>query len=110
MARRKRQYLSDDDPDTSSASSAADDADLDKFSDEDPDAAAERARFTNPYGRGRKRRRDGKDKAIYGIFAQDDDDGGGGYDRNRGDPKLRKCVLFGLFWGASAIFPFCPEN
>ncbi|KAH7096395.1 TFP11-domain-containing protein [Auriculariales sp. MPI-PUGE-AT-0066] len=67
MARRKRDFLQDDD---SSGSDGSDDGDAHEDLDNDPDARAERELFTNPYGRKRKR----TDDAIYGIFADSDED------------------------------------
>lgn len=98
MARRKKQYISDHDSDTSDGSQSDVD-DLDDFknggagSHEDPDERAERLRFTDPYGRkGRnKRKRDGKEEALYGVFH----DGGDGDDAARGsrsNKALRRCV------------------
>ncbi|KAI9062556.1 TFP11-domain-containing protein [Trametes sanguinea] len=69
MARRKRQLLEDDD-DSSSVSDVDDTID---FDDNDPDARAERELFENPYKR-KRRRKNGKEDAIYGIFGSDDED------------------------------------
>ncbi|CDO68375.1 hypothetical protein BN946_scf184815.g22 [Trametes cinnabarina] len=70
MARRKRQLLEDDD----SSSSVSDVDDTIDFDDNnDPDARAERELFENPYKR-KRRRKNGKEDAIYGIFGSDDED------------------------------------
>ncbi|KAJ8481631.1 hypothetical protein ONZ51_g5877 [Trametes cubensis] len=69
MARRKRQLLDDDD-DSSPVSDV--DETLD-FDDNDPDARAERELFENPYKR-KRRRKNGRDDAIYGVFGSDDED------------------------------------
>lgn len=65
MARRKR--MLDDDSD----SSAGSDVDLDF--DNDPDAREERALFEDPYQR-KRRRRDGKKDALYGIFGEESEE------------------------------------
>ncbi|KAI8996414.1 TFP11-domain-containing protein [Trametes punicea] len=69
MARRKRQLLDDDD-DSSPVSDVDDAVD---FDDNDPDARAERELFENPYKR-KRRRKDGKEDAIYGIFVSEDEE------------------------------------
>ena len=69
MARRKRQILEDDDSDSSPVS----DVDEPTFDDNDPDARAERELFENPYKR-KRRRKNAKEDAIYGVFASDDDE------------------------------------
>ncbi|KAI0704460.1 TFP11-domain-containing protein [Cerioporus squamosus] len=69
MARRKRQFLEDDDSDSSPAS----DVDEPTFDDNDPDARAERELFQNPYKR-KRRRKNAKEDAIYGVFGSDDDE------------------------------------
>ncbi|KAI0832099.1 TFP11-domain-containing protein [Trametes gibbosa] len=68
MARRKRQFIEDDDD--SSSSSDIDDVNFDDNGD--PDARAERELFENPYGR-KRRRKNGKEDAIYGVFGSDDE-------------------------------------
>ncbi|KAL1941290.1 hypothetical protein VTO73DRAFT_7502 [Trametes versicolor] len=69
MARRKRPFLEDDD-----SSSASDDDDNHDFDDNnDPDALAERELFENPYKR-KRRRKNGKEDAIYGVFGSDEED------------------------------------
>lgn len=75
MARRKRQFL-DDDSDSSPASDNDDfgGADIDE---NDPDAREERALFEDPYKR-KRRRKNGKEDAIYGVFGSDDEDEGFG--------------------------------
>ncbi|KAI0738635.1 TFP11-domain-containing protein [Daedaleopsis nitida] len=69
MGRRKRQFLEDPDSDSSPAS----DFDEPHFDDNDPDARAERELFENPY-RAKRRRKNAKEDAIYGVFASDDDE------------------------------------
>ncbi|RDB23676.1 hypothetical protein Hypma_009153 [Hypsizygus marmoreus] len=67
MARRKRMLDDDDDSDSSNGSEA-------EFEFEnDPTAREERALFEDPYQR-KRRRKDGKEDALYGIFAEDSDD------------------------------------
>ena len=82
MARRKKQYISDDDLDSSGPSESEleggrEDADW----DEDADERAERLRFSDPYGRARagKRKRgaeSSKEEALYGIWAEQEDEEG----------------------------------
>lgn len=111
MARRKKQFLDDGSSSSSSDTGAGDDVD-DHFDANDPDVAAERELFHNPYGRSRgtKRTREQlKDDATYGIWA--DDNGGStraggqgvgsssssnnrtGGSRARGKPDYHKCAL-----------------
>ena len=71
---------------TSSSSSDSSDSDSDSDSDDsgrdielpddngDPDARAERELFENPYGRKRRRRANGQEDAIYGVFGESEDD------------------------------------
>ncbi len=66
MARRKRVLDDGDDSDSSSASDDGDDFGLDN------DAREERDLFANPYQR--KRKRNGKEDAIYGVFGEDSDE------------------------------------
>ncbi|KAI0079346.1 TFP11-domain-containing protein [Panus rudis PR-1116 ss-1] len=75
MARRKRQLLEDDDSD----SSISDEQDYNdpNYDPNDPDAREERALFENPYGH-KRRRKNGKEDAIYGVFADSDEDEGFG--------------------------------
>ncbi|KAI0773263.1 TFP11-domain-containing protein [Trametes elegans] len=83
MARRKRQLLEDDDSDSSPVS------DVDEtfhFDNNDPDARAERELFENPYKR-KRRRKDGKEDAIYGVFASDDEDATPGRPRGKARSK-----------------------
>lgn len=89
MARRKKQFMDDDDPDSSDASSQGEEATAPDW-DEDPDERAERLRFTDPYGKRTKRKRNGKDDALYGVFADDDDSGTAG--PSRGSKSLRTYV------------------
>ena len=72
MARRKRVL---DDGDDSDSVDGSDNPDFDF--DNDPDAREERALFENPYGH-KRRRKNGKEDALYGIFAEDSDEDGGG--------------------------------
>lgn len=74
MARRKRQLLDDDDD---SSASDVDDYNDPAFDANDPVAREERELFENPYGH-KRRRKDGKDDAIYGVFLSDDEDEGSG--------------------------------
>ncbi|KAF9047173.1 TFP11-domain-containing protein [Hymenopellis radicata] len=66
MARRKRVLDDGDDSDSSSAADDRDDFGLDN------DAREERDLFENPYQR--KRKRNGKEDAIYGVFGEDSDE------------------------------------
>jgi len=66
MARRKR-ILDNSDSDSSAGS---DSSNVD--SDNDPDLKDERELFRDPYRR-KRRRKDGKDDAIYGVFGDDSD-------------------------------------
>lgn len=71
MARRKQQWLDDDD--SSGDSSAPGDDPDDAFDGRDPDLAAERELFRNPGGYGRKRNRDeAQEDATYGIWADEE--------------------------------------
>ncbi|KAL4245226.1 TFP11/STIP family protein [Abortiporus biennis] len=72
MARRKRQFLEDEDSD-SSVSDGGNDYDDPNYDPNDPDARAERELFENPYGR-KRRRKNAKDDAIYGVFASSDEE------------------------------------
>ena len=71
-----------DDGDDSDSGGNSDDPNLDF--DNDPDAREERALFENPY-QNKRRRRNGKEDALYGIFADDTDD-----DDNRKGPSTSK--------------------
>ncbi|CAL1714173.1 unnamed protein product [Somion occarium] len=81
MARRKRQLLEDDDSDSSLSDEGHDDYD----DTNDPDARAERELFQNPYQR-KRRRKDSREDAIYGVFASSDEDEGFG-GRKKAPPK-----------------------
>ncbi|EPQ56579.1 TFP11-domain-containing protein [Gloeophyllum trabeum ATCC 11539] len=70
MPRRKRDLLDDLDSDSSVGSDVEDIPDL---PDNDPDLREERELFENPYGR-KKRRKGGKEDAIYGVFADDSEE------------------------------------
>jgi tuftelin-interacting protein 11 len=75
MARRKRM----DDSDSSAASE-------NEFGfDNDPDAREERALFEDPYQR-KRRRRNGKEDALYGIFGEESDEESAGK-KGGGKPK-----------------------
>jgi len=67
MGRRKRVLDDGDD----SESNNSDDLDFDL--DNDPDAREERALFENPY-RNKRKRTNGKEDALYGIFAENSDE------------------------------------
>ena len=84
MARRKRQFLEDDDSDSSPVS----DVDEPAFDDNDPDARAERELFENPYKR-KRRRRNAKEDAIYGVFGSDDDDEDPKVERRRAKTRAK---------------------
>jgi tuftelin-interacting protein 11 len=71
MPRRKRQLLDDDESDSSAASENGDF----EVQSNDPDTQEERALFENPY-RHKKRRRNGKEDALYGVFGKDSEDEG----------------------------------
>lgn len=86
MARRKRQFLDDDDD--SSSVSDADDYNDTNIHPNDPDAREERELFEDPYKR-KRRRKNGKEDAIYGVFADDDEDEGFG-GRSGGKPEKRR--------------------
>jgi tuftelin-interacting protein 11 len=82
MARKKRQFLEDSDSD--SASSEGGDGGFDETND--PDARAERELFADPYNH-KRRQRDGKKDALYGVFASDDEDEGFGRKQRGGKEK-----------------------
>jgi tuftelin-interacting protein 11 len=67
MARRKRVLDDADDSDSS-----ADEGNYNHNLNEDPDLAAERELFENPY-KHKRRRKNGKEDAIYGVFGSDSD-------------------------------------
>ncbi|KAF8817454.1 Sip1/TFIP11 interacting protein [Phlegmacium glaucopus] len=72
MGRRKRVL---DDGDDSDSPGSADGLDFDL--ENDPDAREERALFENPY-QNKRRRTNGKEDALYGIFAESSEDEGTG--------------------------------
>lgn len=74
MGRRKRAYLDDD---ISDSSNGSDNEDQQLGDNDDPDLRAERELFQDPYQR-KRRRRNGKDDAIYGVLGDDDEDEGFG--------------------------------
>ncbi|RXW22157.1 hypothetical protein EST38_g3707 [Candolleomyces aberdarensis] len=69
MGRRKRVLDDGDDSDSSNNSGGPD------FDDNDPDAREERALFEDPYKR-KRRRKNGKEDALYGVFGEDSEDEG----------------------------------
>ncbi|KAJ3918762.1 GC-rich sequence DNA-binding factor-like protein-domain-containing protein [Lentinula edodes] len=81
MARRKRILEDDDDSDSYNGSEAED-----LPMNESADVREERELFENPYQR-KRRKRNGKEEALYGIFAEDIDE-----ETSRGsrDPKKNK--------------------
>lgn len=79
MARRKRQLLDDSDSDSPSENDFGDTS----FDVNDPDAREERALFEDPYQR-KRRRTNGKEDAIYGVFGSDDEDEGAGFSGRKG--------------------------
>jgi tuftelin-interacting protein 11 len=80
---RKRVFLDDVDSDSASGSDGDNYA---KNADEDADERDERELFENPYGRKRKRR-NGKEDAIYGVFGDDSEEEGFGRRKKGGDAK-----------------------
>jgi len=105
MARRKQQWLDDDDS-SGESSGPGDDRD-DAFDPGDPDLAAERDLFRNPGGGayGKKRNRDeAQEDATYGIWADEDvvrpaRGGGGGGGRGRGKKTdYTRQVVDGVDW------------
>ncbi|KAG8969569.1 hypothetical protein FRC03_002008 [Tulasnella sp. 419] len=71
MARRKRAFLDDEDMDSSDGSEAMDEDMDDAILD--PDERAERELYADPYQR-KRRRKNGKDAAAYGVFYEDEDE------------------------------------
>ena len=70
MARRKRVLDDGDDSDSSGSVNG-----LDFDPENDPDAREERALFENPY-QNKRRKTNGKEDALYGIFAESSEDEG----------------------------------
>ena len=93
MARRKRQILEDGD-DSDSYEGSDDDGVADFNGNDDPDVRAERELFENPYGRKRRRKGNGKEDAIYGVFGDDSEDEGFGGRPKRPEKRSdwTKCV------------------
>ena len=95
MARRKSKWMDDG----SSSEGGSDDVADDSYYDpHDPDVAAERELFRNPYGRGKKRTREQlQDDATYGVFAAaaSDESAPPPQSRTRGTrkPDYLKCVF-----------------
>ncbi|KAJ3520444.1 hypothetical protein NMY22_g12756 [Coprinellus aureogranulatus] len=83
MGRRKRVL---DDGDDSDSSNGSDGLDPHDFNNNDPDAREERALFEDPYQR-KRRRKNGKEDAIYGVFGEDSEDEG--YGRKPAERKKR---------------------
>ncbi|KAG2011763.1 Sip1/TFIP11 interacting protein [Coprinopsis cinerea AmutBmut pab1-1] len=71
MARRKRILDDGDDSDSSNN----EDYDFDDFDTNDPDMREERALFENPY-KHKRRKKNAKEDAIYGVFGDDSEDEG----------------------------------
>ncbi|KAG6908973.1 hypothetical protein DXG01_002581 [Tephrocybe rancida] len=67
MARRKRVIDDDDDSDSN------DESDFDFNNETDPTAREERELFENPY-QNKRRRKNGKEDALYGVFGEDSED------------------------------------
>ncbi|EIN09573.1 TFP11-domain-containing protein [Punctularia strigosozonata HHB-11173 SS5] len=107
MARRKRQFLSDGDSDSSPASD--DDAEA-SFDTQNPDARAERELFENPYGH-KRRRKDEREDAIYGVFGDDSEEeaegfrGRGGRGRGGGGAKRSDWTKAPAFVGGQKVEP-----
>lgn len=78
MGRRKRQFFDDGDSDSDVSEGSG--ADFQQ-NENDPDATDEHALFEDPYRHKRRRRNEKKD-AIYGVFGSDSDNEG--YDRKGG--------------------------
>ncbi|TFY78095.1 hypothetical protein EWM64_g5918 [Hericium alpestre] len=87
MGRRKRAFLDDGDSDSSAGSEL--DETPGNFDDADPDARAERELFENPY-RQKRRRPNGKEDALYGVFAEDSEDEGFGRKKQKAEPSKRR--------------------
>ena len=86
MARRKRGFLDDGDSDSSQGSDADDLGG--RFDEADPDAREERALFEDPYQR-KRRRKNGKEDATYGVFADDSEEEGFGGKKRGGKPAKK---------------------
>src|SRR5882757_7616841 len=67
MGRRKRQFLDDGDSDSSPSS------DDEAIDEQNADLREERALWEDPYKRKKRRKNDGKDDAVYGVFGGDSD-------------------------------------
>ena len=81
MARRKRVL---DDGDDSDSPGSENDRDIDF--ENDPDAREERALFENPY-QNKRRKTNGKEDALYGIFAESSEDEGTYARNSKAKPK-----------------------
>jgi tuftelin-interacting protein 11 len=102
MARRKRQFLDDGDSDSSQGSEEEA-----SFNTNDPDARAERELFENPYGH-KRRRKGGREDAIYGVFGEDSDEeaeGFGGRKAQRGERKKSDWTKAPAFVGGAKVEP-----
>lgn len=85
MGKRRKQYISDDGLDSSDGDSDAgsDAGRFEDFDDEDPDERAERLRAS---GHKRRRKGNGKEEALYGVWAQRDEED----DNRRNGAKSKK--------------------
>ena len=82
MARRKRDLDDGDDSDAAGSS----DEDFDDFG-LNADERDEQDLLSNPYGRKRRRRANGKDNATYGVFGEDSEDEGFGGRRKQPEKR-----------------------
>lgn len=95
MGRRRKQYIDEEGVDTSSGAESGDEGG-DFFRDRDgvvgdADLEAERELFSDPYSRKRKRRGEGKESAIYGVFGEDEEEERQRWSGKR-TAKLHRCV------------------
>ncbi|KAF8317597.1 TFP11-domain-containing protein [Clavulina sp. PMI_390] len=89
---RKRQWLDDDDSSEGSAGSG-DENGWDN-NNNDPDTRDEHELFSDPYKR-KRQRRNGKEDAMLGVFADDDDDDRTSHNRRDGKkPQYSKPLAF----------------
>lgn len=106
LARRKSKFL-EDDSDSDDSGRGQDDLD-DQFDPDDPDTAAERELFRNPYGRGKKRNReDIVEDNTYGVWAEQADrsSSGRGGARAGKTTDYTRCVIkgFGVAEGKQSL-------
>lgn len=80
--------MDDDVSDSSNGSDDNNDFDDPNYDPNDPDAREERALFENPYQR-KRRRKNGKEDAIYGVFASSDEDEDEGFSNRKKGTKKR---------------------